>query len=119
LEGKKKEILKKIDLLNKEKEKLSRWLLKSDITPQSVNYINIHIDDYAEKERELQEQLWEIEDKITSIQHKNYNAGGLSDYLKDFVNAFNNDLDDGEKKLLIESLIDKVVIKENKKVTVT
>ncbi len=43
LEDKKNEILKKIELLGKEKEKLSRWLLKNDLTPQAVNYVNAHV----------------------------------------------------------------------------
>jgi hypothetical protein len=118
LESKKKEILKKIELLGKEKEKLSKWLLKNDLTPQAVNYVNAQVDEYSEKEKDLQEQLWEIEDEINSIQIENYNVQGLCDYLKGFVKAFTDDLDFGERKLLIGSLVNKVVIGTNKKVTV-
>ena len=115
----KNEILKKIELLEREKGKLSRWLLKNDLTPQSVNYVNAQVDEYSEKEKDLQEQLWEIEDEINSIQIENYNVQGLCDYLKGFVKEFTDDLDFGERKLLIESLVNKVAIGTNKKVTVT
>ena len=63
----KKRIMNGIELLEKEKAKLSRWLLNNGLTPQSVSYINAQIDGYGEKERELQEQLWEIEDKVSAI----------------------------------------------------
>jgi len=118
LEGKKYEILKKIELLGKEKEKLLKWLLKNSLTQQAVNYVNAQVDEYSEKEKDLQEQLWEIEDEINSIQIENYNVQGLCDYLKEFVKTFNGDLDFGERKLLIESLVNKVAIGKNKKVVV-
>ena len=44
---------------------------------------------------------------------------GLCDYLKEFVKAFTDDLDFGERKLLVESLVDKVAIGKNKKVTLS
>ncbi len=119
LEGKKKEALNKIELLEKEKNKLSRWLLKNDLTPQAINYVNAQVDEYSEKEKDLQEQLWKIEDEISSIRIETYNVQGLCDYLKGFVKAFTDDLDFGERKLLIESLVNKVAIGKNKKVTVT
>ena len=48
----------------------------------------------------------------------NYNAEGVCDFLRNFVEVF-PDMDFGERKLLIESLVQKVVIGKNKKVTVT
>ncbi len=119
LEEKKNVILKKIELLGIEKEKLSKWLLKNDLTPQAVTYVNAQVDEYSENEKDLQEQLWEIEDEINSIQIENYNVQGLCDYLKEFVQTFREDLDFGEIKLLIESLVNKVAIGTKKKVTVT
>jgi len=68
LEGKKKKVLKKIELLEMERGKLSRWLLKNDLTQQAVNYVNAQVDEYSEKEKNLQERLWEIEDEINAIQ---------------------------------------------------
>jgi len=50
----------KIELLEREKKKLSRWLLKNDLTPQAVNYLNSKVGEYSEKEKALQEKLWEI-----------------------------------------------------------
>ena len=60
MEGKKSEIVNKIELLEREKKKLSRWLLKNDLTPQAVNYLNSKVGEYSEKEKALQEKLWEI-----------------------------------------------------------
>ena len=97
--------------------KLSRWLLNNELTPQSVSYINAQIDEYGEKERELQERLWEIEDKVSAIQKETANAEGVGDYLKDFVQSF-EESDNGEQVLLVQSLVTEVVIKINKKVTV-
>jgi hypothetical protein len=77
-----------LELHEKEKTKLSRWLLNNELTPQSVSYINAQIDGYGEKEREFQEQLWEIEDKVSSIQKETVNVEGVGDYLKDFVRSF-------------------------------
>lgn len=73
---------------------------------------------FSERERDMQEELWRVEDEINSIQLANYNANGICDYLKDFVRASTDDLDFGERKLLIESLVNKVVIDKKKKVTV-
>jgi hypothetical protein len=88
------------------------------LTPQPVNYVNAQVDKYSEKGRDLQEQLWEIEDEINAIQIENYNVQGLCDYLKEFVKAFTDDLDFGERKLLIESLVNTVEIDKNKNVVV-
>ena len=119
LEEQKDEILKKIKLLEEEKERLSRWLLKNDPTAEAISYLNSKVDEFSEKERDLQEGLWKIEDEIGTIELMNYNAEGVCDYLKNFGKAFTDDLDFGERKLLIESLVQKVVIGKNKKVTVT
>ena len=96
--------------------KLSRWLLNNELTPQSVSYINAQIDEYGENERELQERLWEIEDKVSAIQKETVNAEGVGDYLKEFVRSF-KESDNVERVLLVQSLVTEVVIKPNKKVT--
>ncbi len=71
----------------------------------------------GEEENEAQEHLWELEDEINSIQVKSYNAQEICDQLKEFVSAF-PELSDGERKLLIDSLIMEVAVK-NKEVTVS
>ncbi len=113
----KKRIMKEMELFEKEKAKLSRWLLNNELTPQSVSYINAQIDGYGEKEQELQGRLWEIEDKVSAIQKETVNAEGVGDYLKDFVRSF-EESDTGERELLVQSLVTEVVIKPDKKVTV-
>jgi hypothetical protein len=82
-----------------------------------VSCINAQIDGYGEKEGELQERLWEIEDKVSAIQKETVNAKGVGDYLKDFVRSF-EESDKGERVLLVQSLVMEVAIKANKQVTV-
>ena len=118
LEKKKDEILVKIESLGEEKTDLSKWLLRNDLTPNAVHYVNSQVDEFSEKENALQKQVWEIEERINAIKLQNYNTEGIGDFLKNFVKSF-DDLDFGERKLLIESLVQKVVIYKNKKVTVT
>jgi site-specific DNA recombinase len=119
LEGEKREVLNKLELLEGEKERLSRWLLKNAPSPEAVRYLNSRVDEFSEREKNLQEELWRIEDEINTIHLTNYNARGIGDYLRDFIKAFTTDLDSGERKLLIESLVNKVKIGGNKKVTFT
>jgi len=95
---------------------LSRWLLQKDLTQEAVHYVNSQVDEYSEKERELQEKVWEIEDKISAFELQNYNVSGICDLLKDFTVTFHG-LHNGERKLLVESIVHKVVIGQNKKVT--
>ena len=104
LEQKRKAILKEIESLGTEKEKLSKWLLRNDLTPQTANYLNSQVDGFSEKEGKLQERLWEIEDQINAVHVMNYNAKEICDQLKEFVLTFTG-LQEGERKLLIDSLI--------------
>ena len=78
-----------------------------------MSYINAQIDGYGEKERELQERLWEIEDRVSAIQKETVNAEGVGDYLKEFIRSF-EESDIGERVLLVQSLVMEVVIKPNK-----
>ena len=117
LEQQKEEVVGKIERLVKDKNKISRWLLQKDLAQEVVNYVNSQVDAHSEKERELQEKVWEIEDKISAIELQNYNVSGICDLLKDFTATFHG-LDNGERKLLVESIVLKVVIGQNKEVTV-
>ena len=93
MDKQKSEILQELERLEQEKEELSKWLLKNDLTPQAVGYLNAQIDGYDDKERELQEQLWEIEDNIRMVQLDTFNAEGVGDYLKEFVRSFEENYD--------------------------
>ena len=117
LEDKKQMALKDLESIRSEKEKLSRWLLSANLTAQAVRFLNQRVDRLGEEENKAQEHLWEIEDEINAIQVKSYNAQEICDQLKQFVSAFPT-LSDSERKLLIDSLITKVAVK-NKEVTVT
>ena len=109
--------MKKLESLRIKKEKLSSWLLERDLTNQAVSFLNTQVDELLEKESKLQEQLWPLEDEINTVLVKNYNSQEICDQLKEFVHSFPR-LGEGERKLLIESLIAKVLVK-NKEVIVT
>jgi site-specific DNA recombinase len=74
LAEKREAILHDLAILGSEKQKLSRWLLSTQLTPQAVNFVNAQIDGVSEKETRLQEKQWAIEDKINDIQKQSYDA---------------------------------------------
>ena len=78
--------------------------------------MNAQIEGVSEKETRLQEKQWAIEDQISDLQKQTYDAETISNQLKDFVANFPS-LDQGERNLLIESLIEQVEIGQNKRVT--
>jgi hypothetical protein len=84
---------------------------------KAVSFLNQRVDRLGEEENEAQEHLWQLEDEISSIQVKSYNAQEICDQLKDFVSALPM-LSDGERKLLIDSLITEVAVKK-REVTVS
>jgi site-specific DNA recombinase len=116
LEEKREAILHDLAALGAEKQKLSRWLLGTQPTPQTVNFVNAQIDGVSEKETRLQEKQWAIEDQINDLQKQTYDAETISNQLKDFVANFPG-LDQGERKLLVESLVEQVEIGQKKRVT--
>jgi len=61
--------------------------------------------------------VWQIEDGIGATELMNFNAEAVSDYLRDFCRSYAELETPGERKLLMESLVQEVVIGENKKVT--
>ncbi len=113
LEQKREAIRQEIASLGPEKQKLSRWLRGSELTTQAVNFVNAQIDGVSEKETRLQEKQWAIEDQISDLQKQTYDAEAISSQLKDFVANFPS-LDQGERKLLIESLVEQVEIGQKK-----
>jgi hypothetical protein len=115
LEEKREAILHDLAALGAERQKLSRWLLHTQPTPQAMNFVNAQIEGVSEKETRLQEKQWAIEDQINELQKQTYDAETISNQLKDFVANFPG-LDQGEQKLLVESLVEQVEIGKNKRV---
>jgi hypothetical protein len=107
IERKKQSILKELDSIRVEKEKLSKWLLGTNLTAQTVNYLNNQVDKLTEQESRTQERLWVLEDKIGSISVITYDAATICHKLTEFVLTF-SDLNNGEPKLLVESLVTEV-----------
>jgi len=114
LEARHGEISKELDSVRSEKEKLSRWLRGVGLTAQAVAFVNGQVDLLSEQESRIQERLWAVEDEIRGIQALTYNAEAICDRLAEMVEAFPT-LTDGERRLLVDSLIAEVVVK-NKEV---
>jgi hypothetical protein len=119
LEGKKQELQERLRRLAEEKTNLSRWLLGNDLSADAVRYINTQVDTYNDKENELLAQVWHIEDEIGAIELMNFNVETVSDYLRDFCRSYAELETPGERKLLMESLVQRVVIGPNKKAALT
>jgi len=64
----------------------------------------------------LQEQQWALEDQFNDLHKQTYDAGVIADQLTEFVQNFSH-LENGERKLLVDSLIERVEIGKNKRVT--
>jgi hypothetical protein len=77
------------------------------------------VDAYNEKEHERQAQVWRIEDEIGATELVNFNVEAVSDYLRDFCQSYNELETRGERKLLMESLVQEVIIGPNKKAALT
>jgi hypothetical protein len=58
---------------------------------------------------------WALEDQINELQKENYNAEGIAGQLKEFVQSFPQ-LQTGERKLLVDALIERVEVGQNKRV---
>jgi len=118
LEQKKKFILEQIENLKKEKENLVNTILYKNPDKNMMKILNEKSDKIVNEENRLQKEIWRIEDKIQGLQNKNYGVKGISDYLKHFTMVF-DELDYGERKLIIESIIEEVRIGKNKRVRFT
>ena len=114
LEEKREAILHDLATLGKERQKLSRWLLRTQPTAQAFVFANAQIAGVSGKDARLQEHQWAIEDQINELQKQTYDAETISHQLKDFVANFPG-LDQGERKLLVESLVEGVEIGKNKR----
>ncbi len=115
LEQKRETIRQEIATLGPEKEKLSRWLRGSELTAQAARFVNAQIDELCEQETGLQEQQWALEDQINELRKESYNAEAIASQLKEFVQSFPQ-LQPGERKLLVDALIERVEIGPNKRV---
>ena len=109
-------MLAELEGVRGEREKLSRWLSGAGLSAQAVGFINSQVDRLSDQEGQVQERLWALEDKIAALQTVTYNAHEICDQLAEFVRAFPS-LADGERKLVVESLIAEVAVK-NKEVAV-
>ena len=98
-----------------EKQKLSRWLRENELSAQAARFVNAQIDELCEQETRLQEQQWTLEDQINELQKESYNAEVIAGQLTEFVRSFPQ-LQAGERKLLVDALIEGVEVGANKRV---
>ena len=110
LEVRRGNIAMELESVRSEKEKLSKWLLGTGLSAQAVTFINAQVDRLSEQETRIQERLWAVEDEINGIKTVIYNAQEICDQLAEFARAF-PELSQGERKLVVDSLIAEVVLK--------
>ncbi len=117
LEGRRQEVLTELEGVHGEREKLCRWLSGAGLSAQAIGFINNQVDRLSEQEGQVQERLWALEDEIAALQTVTYNSQEICDQLAEFVRVFPS-LTDGERRLVVDSLISEVVLK-HKEVAVT
>ena len=88
----------------------------TELTPQAARFVNAQIDELCEQETRLQEQQWALGDQINEMQKESYSAETIAGQRKEFVQNF-PELQAGERKLLVDALIDRTDIGQNKRVT--
>jgi hypothetical protein len=89
--------------------------LDTELTSQAVRFINTQIEQLTDKETPVQEEQWTLEDQINDLQKQTYNATAIAYQLKEFVQNFPQ-LQAGERKLLVDALIERLYIRKNKRV---
>jgi site-specific DNA recombinase len=110
LEARRQAVLAELEGVRCEREKLSRWLSGAGLTAQAIGFVNNQVDRLSEQEGQVQERLWALEDEIAALQTVTYNAQEICDQLTEFVRAFPT-LSDGERRLVVDSLIREVALK--------
>ncbi len=66
----------------------------------------------------MKKKLWEIEDSANEIKTEDYDVEIITNYLENFVNIY-EDLELGEKKLLLECFVKKIEIEKSKEIKLT
>ena len=118
LEAKKLDVDKGLKSIEDEKEKLYEWVIQNKPTDEGKNFLNQKTEEINYKEWELKKELWNIEDRINDIQTGKVNEEIITNYLENFVKIY-DELEAGEKKVLIESLVKEVIIKGDKEIKMT
>ena len=101
-----------------ERESLYDWVLKNRPTEKGTKFLNQKLDEIDSEENLLKKRLWEIEDKVNGIKTEDLNVEIITNYLETFVNTYDG-LELGEKKMLLESLIQRADINKAKNVKLT
>ena len=89
---------------------------KANILPMS--FLNQKAEEIDEKENTLKKALWEIEDTLNEVETEDWNAEIITHYLTSFAGMYEN-LEAGEKKLYVESLVKRVEIGKRKEIKLT
>jgi site-specific DNA recombinase len=118
LEDKRTEISRKLKDIETERENLYNWVLKNSPTEKGTKFLNHKLEEIDPKENLLKKKLWETEDSVNEINTEDYNVEIITNYLENFVNIY-EDLELGEKKLLLECFVKKVEIEKSKEIKLT
>jgi site-specific DNA recombinase len=118
LEDKRADISRKLEEIEVERESLYDWVLKNRPTEKGAKFLNQKLEEIDSEKNLLNKRLWEIEDKVNGIKTEDLNVEIITNYLETFVNTYDG-LELGEKKMLLESLIQRADINEAKNAKLT
>jgi len=107
--------LKEIEV---DRESLYDWVLKNRPTEKGTKFLNRKLEEIDSEKNLLKKRLWEIEDKVNGIKTEDLNVEIITNYLETFMSTYDG-LELGEKKMLLESLIQRADINKAKNVKLT
>ena len=107
----------KLNLAIQRKDKKLQWLTDTMPNKKITQQISEQIEKEFSQIEELKERLNEIEAKMNESDFENVNAEIIADFLKNFSEMFDK-LENGQRKLLIQSVVKRVTVYNNLKIHV-
>ena len=104
--------------IDTEKEKLYQWLMKNKPTDDGRAYLENKTSEISRKDGEIKKELMLLDDRMTDIRTLSVSGEIVTKNLTDFVKIYDG-LEPGEKKLLIESVVRLVEVKEGMNIRIS
>jgi hypothetical protein len=104
--------------IDTEKEKLYQWLMKNKPTDDGKAYLENKTSEISRKDGEIKKELMLLDDRMTDIRTLSVSGEIVTKNLTDFVKTYDG-LEPGEKKLLIESVVRLVEVKEGMNIRIS
>ena len=102
-------IKNKIDVINRQKEGLLKWMSQKDAKPYTLNVLNEKFEKIELELNDLTHSRWQVEEELKKRLHFGLSSEKVSLYLKNIVESF-ADFDKQEKKRLLMEVIQKIKV---------